>query len=67
MMGYPQKIYAIKHKVTKRIYIGTTCREIEIRYRAHINDLKKNKHPSVLMQEDFNKYGEKYDVYEIGI
>lgn len=29
--------------------------------------LKKGVHTSVLMQEDFNKYGEQYDVYRIGV
>lgn len=65
--SYPREIYAIKHKITKRIYIGSTSMEIEDRYRWHMKDLKKGVHTSVLMQEDFNKYGEQYDVYRIGV
>ena len=66
-MSFPKEIYAIKHKVTKRIYIGSTSHGIEERYLEHIRDLKKGKHRSVLMQEDYNKYGEEYDVYRIGL
>ncbi len=66
-MGYPKEIYAIKHKVTKRIYIGSTSRGIEERYVNHLYLLRNGKHSSKLMQEDYDKYGEQYDVYRLGV
>lgn len=64
---YPRIIYAIQHSVTKRIYIGSTAKTIGERYYVHITRLKNNKHSVSLMQEDFNIYGEHYDVYKLGI
>lgn len=65
-MRFPRQIYAIKHNVTKRIYIGSTSRSLEDRYKDHILQLRKNKHSVKLMQDDFNKYGEDYSVYSLG-
>ena len=65
-MEFPREIYAIKHKVTKRIYIGSTHKTIEERYKMHMGDLKRGSHKSSLMQEDFDTYGEQYDVYRLG-
>ena len=66
-MSYPKEIYAIKHKITKRIYIGSTARRIEKRYLEHLYTLRKGQHPCKLMQEDYDKYGEQYDVYRLGV
>ena len=61
-MDYPKIVYAIQHRATKKIYIGST-NNLESRYKAHISALKNNKHNSPLMQEEYNKYGGMYDVF----
>lgn len=61
-MVYPRKIYAIKHNVTKRMYIGSSS-DVEIRYKNHIYSLRRGQHPIEDMQKDFNEYGEDYSVY----
>lgn len=66
-MTVPRTIYAIKHTVTKRIYIGSTSKPIKQRYYAHLSKLRNNKHSAKLMQEDYNKYGEKYEIYKLGV
>lgn len=63
---YPRKIYAIKHNVTGRVYIGSTGKPIQDRYCAHIRLLRRGKHSSKLMQKDFIEYGEDYTVFELG-
>ena len=63
---YPKTIYAIQHNVTKRIYIGSTCK-IDRRYKNHISALRKGTHPVEDMQEDFDKYGEDFSLYELGV
>jgi hypothetical protein len=61
-MEYPKLIYAIQHKITKKIYIGIT-NSLESRYKSHMSLLKNNKHTAPLMQEEYNKYGGIYDVF----
>ena len=51
-----QYIYLLKNKVTGRGYVGRTCQP-KNRLKLHINNLKANRHPNELMQEDFNLYG----------
>ena len=63
--NYPRTIYAIKHNVTGKVYIGSSV-NISERYYAHICLLRKGKHSANLMQKDFDKYGEDYTVYKIG-
>ena len=65
-MKYPRILYAIKHNKTKRIFIGTTAQSLEDRYRFHIAALRKHRHHTSLMQEDFDKYGEDFSVYILG-
>ena len=61
-MDYPKVVYAIQHKITKKIYIGiSNC--LESRYSTHLSLLKHNKHSASLMQEEYNKYGGLYDVF----
>lgn len=55
-------IYAIQHNITKRIYVGCS-RKVESRYVTHIQELRRGKHSSKEMQEDFNNYGEDYSVF----
>lgn len=61
-MEYPKVVYAIQHRVTKRIYIGIS-NSLESRYKVHLSLLRNNKHTAPKMQEDFNKYGGMYDVF----
>lgn len=60
------KIYAIRCKENKKMYIGRTKQEIEERIKAHLQLLRRCKHSSKLMQEDFNKFGEdSFEFYEL--
>ena len=61
-MDYPKQIYAIQHRITKKIYIGIT-NSLEARYDAHMSLLRNNKHHARLMQEEYNKFGGEYDVF----
>lgn len=55
-MFTPSKVYAIRHVLTKRTYIGRTS-DPERRYRAHINALRRGTHPVEDLQADFDTYG----------
>ena len=55
-------IYAIQHNATKKMYIGQT-NDLYRRYKGHLSGLRKNKHHSKKMQEDYNKYGEDYSLF----
>lgn len=50
-------IYTIENNINNKIYIGSTYRPIEKRLSEHKTDLKKNKHCSKLLQQDYNTYG----------
>lgn len=60
------KVYAIQHKGTGRIYVGSTTQEITERFMQHIWALRRGKHSIELMQDDFDKYGEDYDFFDLG-
>lgn len=51
-------IYMILNKVTNKIYIGQSI-DIQARFKAHKNDLRKNKHCNKHLQSAWNKDGEK--------
>ena len=53
----PNCVYQIKNLENNKVYIGETTRG-EIRWKGHLNDLRGNRHPNKLLQEDFDKYGE---------
>lgn len=70
---FPNTIYAIRCKVTKRMYIGRTYR-LEQRIAEHFRELEagKNRNASVRpyslkesnFQEDYNRYGKgSFEVY----
>lgn len=60
------KIYAIRCKTNKKMYVGRTTQTVEERIRAHLQLLRKGKHTSKLMQEDFKQYGEDaFEYYEL--
>lgn len=54
MLGY---IYKIIHRPTNRFYLGSTI-NIKDRKNGHFNDLRKNQHHSMKLQNAWNKYGE---------
>lgn len=58
-MRYPRKVYAIRHNVTNRVYIGSSANP-DVRFAAHLSELKGNRHSVKLMQEDYNKHGDDY-------
>lgn len=49
-------IYKIVSKETGKFYIGSTANK-KSRFRKHVLDLKRRKHHSFLLQEEFDKYG----------
>ncbi len=57
-------VYKIQHINKKVCYIGSSY-NIDIRIKTHLSDLKKNKHPSKNMQDDFNEGGEDVFYWEI--
>ena len=61
-MEYPKLIYAIQHRVTKKIYIGIT-NNLESRYKTHLSLLKNKKHTAPLMQKEYDEHGGLYDVF----
>lgn len=61
-MDYPKVVYAVQHKVTKKMYIGIT-NNLESRYGSHLSLLRNNKHHSALMQKEYNEHGGLYDVF----
>ena len=61
-MDYPKVVYAMQHRVTKKIYIGLT-NNLKERYKAHLSLLRNNKHTARLMQEEYNEHGGLYDVF----
>ena len=52
----PNCVYQIKNLENNKVYIGETIRG-ELRWKAHLCDLRANRHPNKLLQEDFDKYG----------
>lgn len=61
-LGKFKQIYAIKHNVTKRCYVGySQCPESRI--KTHLSALRRHAHSSSRMQKDFEEYGEDYSFY----
>lgn len=55
-------VYCIKNKINNMMYIGST-RDAQRRVLKHFSLLRNNKHPNLLLQGDYNKYG--YNEFEI--
>jgi len=53
----PNCVYRIRNLENNKAYIGETIRG-ELRWKRHLRDLRGNRHPNKLLQEDFDKYGE---------
>ena len=54
-------IYAIRHNVTGKVYIG--CSATNSRIKTHLNSLKIGKNKSEAMQKDCDEYGYKFTAY----
>ena len=62
MMQYNNHyIYAIRHNVTGRMYIG--CSATNSRIKSHLYSLKNGKHKNEEMQKDCNEFGYKFTAY----
>ena len=51
-------IYLITNLVNNKKYIGSSI-QIYYRTRRHLSDLRKNRHKNPILQNSFNKHGEK--------
>ena len=58
-MKYPRKVYAIRHNITNKVYIGSS-NNVDKRLYDHMSALKSGRHPVGDMQKDYNKYGDNY-------
>lgn len=58
---YQTTIYAIRHNVTNRVYVGRT-ENFQKRINQHMSNLRAHLHPVEDMQEDFDQYGEDYTI-----
>lgn len=56
-MKKPAFLYKIYNTINNKEYIGVTTRELRIRLIEHLSRLKRQKHPSNIMQMDYNKHG----------
>lgn len=52
-----KSVYIIRNNITGKMYVGSTERPIRHRIHEHEMLLKRGKHYSKVMQDDFNKYG----------
>ncbi len=62
-------VYLIKHKYNGRLYIGQ-AKNLEIRHKRHLNDLKKGIHHSKLLQHDYNEvcgFSNFEDTFDVGV
>lgn len=57
-------IYKITCNENNRIYIGS-AKNINKRWKRHINDLRNNKHVNIHLQRAFDKYGERCFTFEV--
>lgn len=60
-MNFPRKVYAIRHNVTNRVYIGSSY-HVDKRFNEHISALRAHRHIVEDMQADFDKYGEDFSL-----
>jgi group I intron endonuclease len=57
-------IYRIKNLVNEKCYYGSS-KNIEKRWKTHLNQLKNKKHINIILQRAWNKYGEDNFIFEI--
>jgi len=58
-------IYTITNLINGKIYVGSTINALWSRRSSHYNSLRKNKHPNILLQRAYNKYGENNLILEV--
>ena len=58
-MRFPRKVYAIRHNVTNRVYIGSSY-HVDRRFNDHLAALRSHRHSVEDMQADFDKYGDDF-------
>ncbi len=61
-MSMAVTVYGIKNTKTGRVYVGQTHRPIKCRFREHMLKLQKGEHPAYGMQEDYDKYGDCFEI-----
>lgn len=49
-------VYKIKNVLTDKYYIGYS-QDINKRFKTHKNQLNRDKHPNIILQRSYNKYG----------
>lgn len=57
MMNKISGVYLLVNKINNKIYVGSSL-NINKRIRRHFNELRKNIHYNIHLQNGFNKYGE---------
>lgn len=55
-------VYALRHNVTKKTYVGCS-RNVRRRIHQHLVALKSGTHTNKMMQEDYDRYGLDYSYY----
>ena len=50
-------IYLIRNRISEKFYVGSSI-DINRRWVRHIDDLNKNKHHSIKLQNSWNKHGQ---------
>lgn len=51
-------VYEIRNTFNNKSYIGSTRVGFSVRWRNHLNQLRRNKHINTILQNSYNKYGE---------
>jgi len=60
-------IYAFRNKETGKIYVGRTSRPLKFRFQEHMKLLEEGKHTSFGMQEDYERYGDCFEIYVLEV
>ena len=60
-MNFPRYVYAIKHNITGKVYVGST-KNLKTRINSHLLLLRNHKHPVEDLQADYDKFGENFTI-----
>jgi group I intron endonuclease len=58
-------IYKITNKVNRKLIVGKTEQNPELRRRQHFSKLRRNSHYNKYLQRAWNKYGEEHFTFEV--
>lgn len=58
-------VYTITNKVNNKVYVGSTSKDLFVRIKTHLNELRRNDHVNKKLQHAFNKYGEDNFEFEL--